>query len=249
MIKAIIIEDEAPAANLLESLVAHTGKDVTILEKCHDLPDGVRSIRTHKPDLVFLDIELPVYSGTDLLQFFNPDEINFQIIFTTAYQDYAVRAFEMSAVDYLLKPIHLEKLQLAIEKAEKRLCRQTHRQLTVLESNMKPEGRTKIVVPVATGYEVLNLGDILFFQAEGSYTEIHYIQAKPIMASKNLKHFEFILEGHPAFIRIHRSYLVNARHIQRILRKDGGVMAVIHKQEFPVSDEKVNTLIEVLKSL
>ncbi len=104
MLKTIIIEDEPAAANLLEEMLKDIEPEVEVIEKCSDLPSGVKSIKRHSPDIVFLDIELPIYSGLQLLEFFNPEEITFQIIFTTAYNEYAMKAFEMSAVDYLLKP-------------------------------------------------------------------------------------------------------------------------------------------------
>jgi len=116
MLRTIIIEDEPAAANLLSEMLKDIAPEVSVVEMCPDLPSGVKSIKRHAPDIVFLDIELPVYSGIQLLEFFNPEEINFQVIFTTAYNEYAMKAFEMSAVDYLLKPLQEEKLNAAIKK-------------------------------------------------------------------------------------------------------------------------------------
>jgi two-component system LytT family response regulator len=117
--KAIIIEDEENAAILLEEMLAEIDPGIKVMEKCRDLPSGVRSIKKHDPFVVFLDIELPVYSGIQILDFFEPDEINFRIVFTTAYSNYAVRAFEMCAIDYLLKPIQESQLKNAIAKLTK----------------------------------------------------------------------------------------------------------------------------------
>jgi two-component system LytT family response regulator len=116
MFKTVIIEDETPAANLLEKMLEELELPIEVVEKCSDLPEGVRAIRKHQPNLVFLDIELPVYSGIQLLDFFNPEEINFNIIFTTAFNEFALKAFEMSAADYLLKPLQHEKLRASLEK-------------------------------------------------------------------------------------------------------------------------------------
>src|ERR1700760_4512052 len=117
MSKAIIIEDEPHAANLLEAMIGELEPEIRVMEKCGDLPSGVRSIRRYGPDIVFLDIQLPMYSGIQLLDFFNPEDLTFQIIFTTASNEYAVKAFEMSAIDYLMKPIQEEKLKAALKKA------------------------------------------------------------------------------------------------------------------------------------
>src|SRR6202050_98925 len=123
MFKDIIIEHELNPANLLEGMLLDLYPSMEIMDKCKDLPSGVKSIRKHKPEVVFLDIELPVYSGIQLLDFFDQKEIDYQIIFTTAYNQYAINAFEMSATDYLLKPIQEDKLRTAVEKVFKQTVR------------------------------------------------------------------------------------------------------------------------------
>jgi len=249
MLRSIIIEDEQHAANLLEAMLHDIDPTIQILEKCGDLPGGVKSIKKNAPDIVFLDIELPVYSGIQLLDFFNIDEITFHIIFTTAANEYAVRAFEMSAVDYLMKPIQIEKLRAAIEKVISKQTIPAMEILPVLKQNFQQEAQNKIVVPVANGFEILNLQDISYFKAEGSYTQIFFASNTKMLISKNLRHFEFILTNIKSFIRIHRSFIVNINFAKRILRKDGGTLILENNIELPVADDKMEIIIESLQKL
>lgn len=249
MLRSIIIEDEQNAANLLEAMLHDIDPTIELLEKCDDLPKGVKSIKKNAPDIVFLDIELPVYSGIQLLDFFNTEEITFHIIFTTAANEYAVRAFEMSAVDYLMKPIQIEKLRAAIEKVITKQTIPVMEILPVLKQNFQQEAQKKIVVPVANGFEILNLKDICYFKAEGSYTQIFFASNTKMLVSKNLKHFEFILTNIKGFIRIHRSFIVNISFAKKILRKDGATIILENNIELPVADDKIEIIIESLEKL
>ena len=249
MLNTIIIEDEHQAANLLEAMIQDAGLDIMVLDKCPDLASGVKSIKKHKPDIVFLDIELPVYSGIELLNFFNPEEINFHIIFTTASNEYAVRAFEMSAVDYLMKPIQEEKLQAALEKIVRIPTIKVSENLPILKNNLHPSVNKKIVVPVANGYEVLNLNDICYLKADGSYTRLFFRSNTNMLVSKNLKHFEFILSDISYFIRVHRSFIVNIHRIKKVLRKDGGTVFLENEAELPIAEDKIQLILNALKML
>jgi two-component system LytT family response regulator len=165
MYKAIIIEDEQKAAGMLEAMLNDIDPEMAIVEKCPDLPSGIRSIKKHRPFVVFLDIELPVYSGIQLLDFFEPEEVDFRIIFTTAYDQHAVRAFEMCAIDYLLKPIQETQLRAAVTKLLNLQKSGIPGALPVLRQNFIEETNKKIVLPVANGYEILNLKDICYLKA------------------------------------------------------------------------------------
>jgi two-component system, LytTR family, response regulator len=249
MLKTIIIEDEPAAANLLEEMLKDIEFEVEVLDKCQDLPSGVKSIKRHSPDIVFLDIELPVYSGLQLLDFFNPEEINFQVIFTTAYNEYAMKAFEMSAVDYLLKPLQEEKLAAAVKKAFAKQAPTSLELLPALKQNLQPNSFKKIVVPVASGFDILNINNICYFKAEGSYTSIFFADNTNLLVSKNLKHFEFILSGINYFVRIHRSYIANINYVKKILRKEGGILLLENKSELPVAEDKMDPIIDLLQTL
>ena len=249
MLRAIIIEDEEHAANLLENMIQDIEFTVEVMDKCHDLPTGVRSIKRNNPDLVFLDIELPVYSGLQLLDFFNSEEITFNVIFTTASNEYAVRAFEMSAIDYLIKPIQIEKLKVAIEKVVIKQSTKRRDFLPILKENFKSESNKKIVVPVSDGYEILELKNIYYFKAEGSYTKIFFANNTSMLISKNLKHIEFILSENHGFFRIHRSFIANLNFARKILRNDGGTLLLENKIELPISDEKMNKVLGFLHNI
>jgi len=249
MLKTIIIEDEPAAAHLLEEMLKDIEPRVEVMEKCSNLPQGVKSIKRHSPDIVFLDIELPVYSGLQLLEFFNPEEITFQIIFTTAYNEYAMKAFEMSAVDYLLKPLQEEKLNAAIQRVYMKQAPTSVELLPALKENLQPNNYKKIVVPVASGFDIINLADICYFKAEGSYTNIFFCDTASLLVSKNLKHFEFILSGITHFVRIHRSYIANLNYARKIIRKEGGILLLENKSELPVAEDKMDSIIDLLHRL
>jgi len=244
--KAIIIEDEPHAATLLQQMLASVAPTVEIVETCRDLPSGVRSIRKHLPDIVFLDIELPVYDGTQLLHFFNPEEISFHIIFITASNQYAVRAFEMNAVDYLMKPLEEEKLEVALKKMTQQKALVEIEKWRMLKKTFQSGTIEKMIVPVSNGFEIVNLSSICYLKAEGSYTAIYFADNKQLLVSKNLKHFEFVLSGMPSFLRIHRSYLINVNMAKKITYKNGGELLLENGVELPVMADKLERLIELL---
>jgi two-component system LytT family response regulator len=248
MLKAIIIEDEPHAADLLQNMLLDIEPALTILDKCRDLPSGVKSIKRHLPDIVFLDIELPVYSGLQLLDFFNPEELQFHLIFTTASNDYAVRAFEMSAIDYLMKPLREEKLRLALEKVLRSQPAPKPDRFPVLKQNMEPNGNKRIVVPVANGFEILPVKDICHLKAEGSYVNIFLVAGGSLLVSKNLKYFEFVLAGNRNFVRIHRSFIVNLHFVKKLIRRDGAFLVLESKLELPVTEDKIDTILDLLQN-
>lgn len=247
MIKALIIEDEPKAANMLQIMLERNQPDVTILEKCLNLPAGVKGIKKLKPDLVFLDIEMPGHSGLQLLDFFNEEEVDFQIIFTTAFNDYAIRAFELSAIDYILKPIQIDKLNAAIDKFRRKKQKDlaTYEKLQLLTQNLN-KGNRRIAIPISSGIEIVRLDDILYFQADGSYTKIFQVNAPPIMVSKNLKYFEDHVGEAESFFRCHRSFLINTSYIKKVLKSDGGMLQLTTGDTLPITTERIDTLIELL---
>lgn len=247
MIKALIIEDEKKAADMLQIMIEKNNDDVKVLDKCYDLPSGVRSIRTHQPDIVFLDIEMPGYSGLQLLEFFNEDEIDFSIIFTTAFNDYALKAFDLSAIDYILKPIQIDKLNSSIEKYRKKRHKQNEdfQKLTTLKHNLNHSDR-KIALPISSGVEIVNVSDIRYLQAEGSYSKFFLSNDKQLVISKNLKFFEELVGDDAHFFRVHRSYIVNINYIKKVLRTDGGTIILNDNTELPIVNDKIDNLIKLL---
>ena len=241
MYKAIIIDDEEMARTLLHGMVTEYCPTIEIADLCKDLPSGVKSIRKNKPDIVFLDIEMPGHSGLELLDFFNENEIDFSIIFVTAYNRYAIQAFKLSAVDYLLKPIETEDLIHAVSMFEKQKDKKNYH---VLKDNFSSRSK-KIGLSNVSSITFVELDDILFFKADGSYTEVFLKEEKVIVTSKSLKHFENILADNPDFYRCHKSYIVNVNHISEYIKSDGGYLKV-HQHDVGVSPDKVAVILEKL---
>lgn len=239
--KAVIIDDEEMARTLLQGMIAEYCDTITIVDLCKDLPTGVKSIRKNKPDLVFLDIEMPGHSGLELLDFFDESEIDFSIIFVTAYNRYAIQAFKLSAVDYLLKPIESDDLIQAISLFSK----QKHKiNISVLKENLSGKSN-KIALHNVSSISFIDLDLILFFKADGSYTEVFLKDGKTILASKSLKHFENILIDNEQFYRCHKSYIVHLKYITEYIKSDGGSLKV-NSHEIGVSPDKISNLLEKL---
>ena len=241
MYKTIIIDDEQMARTLLDGMLAEYCPNVEVVDLCNDLPCGVKSIRKNKPDLVFLDIEMPGHSGLELLDFFDENEVNFSIIFVTAYNRYAIQAFKLSAVDYLLKPIESQDLIDAISHFEKQ---KEKKQYQILKENLFSTTK-KIGLNNVSSINYVELDSILFFQADGSYTKVILQDGKTILTSKSLKHFENILLDNPDFYRCHKSYMVNIKHISEYIKSDGGLLKV-GGFEVGISTEKIAILLDKL---
>lgn len=219
MIEAIIVDDEPRARSVLRNLINQFCPDVEIVAECSDVPDAVVKINKHKPDVVFCDVEMPNYSGLELVSFF--ENVDFEIIFATGYSEYAIQAFEVSAVEYLLKPIRIEKLEGAIEKLKLKLEQNNMiKRIEVLKENLAENAIKKIALPVIDGLIFVDLLDIELLEADGSYTKVWFTDGKNILISKRIKFFETLLNNHPQFYRTHRSYLVNINSIKKYSRKE-----------------------------
>ncbi|MFN3316741.1 MAG: LytR/AlgR family response regulator transcription factor, partial [Raineya sp.] len=196
------------------------------------------------PDLVFLDIEMPGHSGLELLDFFDENEVDFSVIFVTAYNHYAIQAFKLSAIDYLLKPIEIEDLVQAIELFKKN--KERKQSLDALRHNLKQSSSKKIALNSLGNIRFVDTNDILFFQGEGSYTKVFLKNNETITISKNLKNFENLLAEVPDFFRCHKSYIVNVKHISDYVKSDGGYLMVDKKHQIGVSADKVEALLKML---
>lgn len=218
-ITAIIIDDEERARRLLMNALKDHISNVEVLESCSNVPEGVLAINKLQPDVVFLDIEMPTYSGLELLGFFR--KIDFEIIFVTAYNKYAVQAFDVSAIDYILKPIRLDKLESAVEKLAQRLeGNNVMNRLETLQTNMASNKIEKIAVPVSDGLVFVKVLDISHIEADGSYAHLYKTDGTKMLVSKKLKYFEDILKNRDDFYRVHRSNLVNLQNIQKYNRHE-----------------------------
>ena len=238
-IKAIIIDDEKMARTLLAGMMEEYCPDVEVLETCVDLPSGVKAIRKLKPDLVFLDIEMPRYSGLELLDFFEETEINFSIIFTTAYNQYAIQAFKLSAIDYLLKPIETAELEKAIERFKKSTQKTDY---NILKDNLKANSDQKIAISTLNSVKFIELNHIIYFKAEGAYTDIYLLDEKVLTVSKGLKHFEDLLKENLKFFRCHKSYIINTDYITEHIKSEGGFLKLHEKHLVSISVDKTTDL-------
>lgn len=241
-ITAIIVDDEEKARDVLAILLERNCPEINIVAKCNDLPSAVQQINKLSPDVVFLDIQMPQYAGFEIVNFI--PNINFDIIFVTAFDEFALKAFELSALDYLLKPIDRNRLKQCVtkllEKQEK--SKQLQNYKTLLH-NMKNEQDAKLVVSDTNGKRIIALNDICAIKGERAYSQIHLTNNEKILASKNLKHFEQQLKTYPHFYRSHKSWIINLHKVNRVQNSSNKVM-LTNKTEAKISASKIHELQE-----
>lgn len=211
--KAIIVDDEKRARMLLRSIFIDHFKDIEIIDDCADLPTAVKSIKKNQPDLVLLDIEMPGFSGLQLLEFFNEEEVNFSIIFITAYNEFAIQAFKLSAIDYILKPINIAQLSDAIDRFKKQKIRQAQL-IEILRNNLKSHLDRKIAIPNRDSINYIYAREVLYIKADGSYSIFHTIDGQKYTLSRNLKYVEQMIENIPFLKRCQKSFIVNTNEIK-----------------------------------
>lgn len=241
MITAILVDDELNVRNLLRMLLKEHCPEVEILAECSDLPETVKSIRKIKPNLVFLDIEMPGHSGLELLDFFNEEEIDFHIIFTTAYSEYAVQAFELSAVGYLLKPIKSDKLKDTIERYKK-LEKKNTSGLKQLEHNLQHTQNKRITLITKYRTYFVELNNIMFIKGEGAYSEFNLSGGEKVLVSKNLKHYEDMLVVDKRFVRISKQSIINKDYLLEISKSGGHHVILKNNVSLAVSPDKEQLL-------
>jgi two-component system LytT family response regulator len=245
--KAIIIDDEKRARRILNVLIEEECPEIDTVFEAENLVDGVEIIKAKKPDIVFLDIEMPNHSGLQILDFFKKDPINFQIIFTTAYGHYAIEAFKLSAVDYLLKPIDTKEMKLAILKASNNLEENFIKQkLLNLERNFEQLALNKIALEVPKGIRFVSHEDILIFEADGAYTKVYLQNGKTELICKTLKHFSEQLSNKPLFYKPHRSFVINLKYMTEITKKDGLQVIMSNNKSIPIARERKDEFMEII---
>jgi two-component system LytT family response regulator len=238
--KAVIIDDEKSARNLIEAMVKEVCSEITTIYKANELEFGVAIIKEERPDIVFLDIEMPRYSGLQILEFFEGEEINFQIIFVTAYDKYAIEAFKLSAIDYLLKPIHIGELKEAIKKAvDLAKSKKIYTKLEDLKQSFQQLALNTLALDVPKGIVFASYDDILYFEADGMYTKVFTKNVDTFeLVSKPLKHFSDQLENNTFFYKCHRSYLINLKQIKQFFKQDGGYLLMMNQKNIPIAKNK-----------
>lgn len=240
--KAIIIDDEKRARVSLALLLQEYCPQITMVAECENLAEGVKAIRKFQPDLVLLDIEMPGHSGLELLDFFDENDVNFSIIFTTAYNEYALQAFKFSAVDYLLKPINPEQLTEAIARLEKQ--KQKTENYKLLKETINQDSLTKIAVPSGNTLIFIDTTKISHIKGEGAYSEVFCNNGSKHLVSRNLKNFEDILCLDSRFMRVHKSYIVNFEQVVAYNKSDGGSLELETGIHIPVSPDKAQIILD-----
>jgi len=247
MIKTIIIDDEVHCLDTLSILLEDYCKEVHVLEKCLSAIDGMTAIKKLQPDLVFLDIEMPVMNGFDLLMQF--DSIPFSVIFTTSYNQYAIKAIRFSALDYLLKPIDPKELVAAISKIQVQEHKPGIKQFEMMVDYMqqKKSGLQNIAVPTLEGFEMIPAVELVRCEAENNYTHLYLKSGKKITACRTLKEMEEHLKDFSFFIRVHHSYMVNLNEIAKYIRGEGGYLVMNDGTTINVSRSRKEALMLVFE--
>lgn len=244
--RVVIIEDELQAVTALKKELTKHCSELVVCGVASKIKEAELLIKTEKPDLVFLDIQLKDGNGFDLLS--KIGDYNFKVIFTTAYSQYALEAIKISALDYLLKPIDSEELISAVEKAKKISFENMQLQLQNFIQNQNANGlKRKIAIPTSKGISLHEMNTILRLQSDGNYTAIYFTNGKKIMVAKILKDFEELLDK-LGFIRIHHSHIINLHHLDSYNNKDGGYIILNDKTTLPVSKRKKGSLLKLLNN-
>lgn len=243
----LIVDDERGARNLLKNILIESKQDVTQLFEAETLLSAVDIINANQIDLVFLDVEMPNHRGTEILNFIPLEEVGFSLIFTTAYSEYALKAFDMNAIDYLLKPLRPSKVIEAFEKSKKvNNSMDISSRLEELKKSLQSNKFSKIGLPVSEGVKFVEIEKIINLEADGMYTKIYLSDGSIELISKPLKFFADIIENLDLFYRPHRSHLVNLKYIQQYIKKDGNYLVLENDFIVPVSKDKKSELIELI---
>jgi len=244
MIEAILIDDEEHCLDTLSLLLGEYCPQVTIKDKCRSARKGLDAIEKNNPDLVFLDIEMPSMNGFELLE--KLPDISFAIIFTTSYDQYAIKAIRYSALDYLLKPIAPKELISAVQKVETRKNRPFAEQFEILlkQVNHKGIGFQNIAVPTAEGFELIPAADVLRCEAQDNYTHFFLKNKNKIIACRTLKEIEEQLQDFSFFLRVHHSWLVNLNEVTKYVRGEGGYLIMSDGSTVNVSRSRKDALMK-----
>jgi two-component system LytT family response regulator len=238
MIQAVVIEDEEYSRTMLLQLLNEHCRQIHVVAEADSVQTGLTAIIEQRPQLLFLDIELQSETAFEILG--RLPEINFELIFTTAFDHYALKAIKFCAIDYLLKPIDLNELLIAVAKAEKRLNHEyLNKNLEVLINNLKSgsQNNHRIALPTLEGLLFVKVSDIIYCESSGPYTQFFLKQPNKILTSRHLKEYEDLLNGYN-FFRIHKSYLINLHEIQKYVRGDGGQLIMSNGAALTVSKQR-----------
>ncbi len=249
-LNALVVDDERKSAENLKILLEEYCSGVEVGAIAHSVDDALELIKQISPNIVFLDVRMKNETGFDLLE--KCKKINFEIIFTTAYSEYAIKAFKFSAIDYLLKPIDITELQDAIKKVQEKANSKafSEERIESFLSNIKakPSSSSKLALPDAKGLIFVKLSNIVYCEGQNNYTVFHIADGRKVMVSKTLKEYENLLVEH-SFFRIHKSYLINLSEIKEYIRGDGGYVIMNNNASLDVSKRKKESFLHKISEL
>lgn len=247
MIKAVIIDDIEQARITLKKDFETYVPDIEVIGEASGVVEGVKLLRQVHPDVVFLDIQMQDGSGFDLLDLIQ--EINFRIIFITASDAHAIKAFRYAAIDYLLKPVDPDELTLAVEKLREKTSSENEK-YKLLNETLKSGNKqqSKLALHTQEKIHVVNIADIVRCESNVNYTEFHFTDGKKLMVTKTLKEFEDLLTDH-GFFRVHQSHLINTAFIREFIKTDGGSIRMENNHIIPVSTRKRTQVLEMIEKL
>lgn len=245
MIRAIIVDDEPYCCETLVTLLEEYCPQVEVIGVFHNGSDALAPIRQKSPDLVFLDVEMPKMNGFEMLEQLSP--VNFEIIFTTSYDQYALKAIRFSAIDYLLKPVDQEELVKAVQKVIQRTQKTITQQLEILMQKIHHPSTpiSKIAMPTMEGLQMIQVELIISCKSDSNYTILHLKDKKKKVVSSTLKEIEELLEDH-SFTRVHRCYLVNLNEVEKYVKGEGGYLVMSDGSTVDVSRSKKELLMKKL---
>jgi len=244
MIKAILIDDEVHCLDTLSMLIADFCPDVEVMEQCRSAKQGLEAVAKYQPAIIFLDIEMPVMNGFEFLE--QLKEVNFAIIFTTSYDQYAIKAIRFSALDYLLKPIDPKELVAAVHKVQtqKKLPAPEQFEMLMNQVQHKENGFTRIAIPTFDGFELIPAADLIRCEADDNYTHLFLKNGTKITACRTLKEMEEQLQDFHHFVRVHHSYLVNLNEVTKYVRGEGGYLVMSDDSTVNVSRSRKDALMK-----
>lgn len=249
MLRAVVIDDIENIRKKNMAIIKATCPNISVIGQAESVASGVTLIKQLQPDLVFLDVEMPDGTGFDLLQQLQP--ISFKVIFITGYEDFAIRAFRFSAIDYLLKPLDAADLADAVKKAEDALSKEVFDlKLNNLFSNLeRPKNLQKLVLKTADRIYSVNIQDIVNCESDKNYTTFHFINAPQLVVSTNLKEYETLLTPYN-FFRTHQSHLINMAYFDHFIKTEGGNTIVMkNKTAVPLSVRKKEEFLVLLENM
>lgn len=247
MKKAIIIDDENRTRDLIAKMINSFGLDIEAIPAGENVQSGIAAIEAHQPDLVFLDIQMPDGTGFDVLRAI-PNK-NFDVIFITAHEEFAIKAIKFSALDYILKPVDAEELKRAVEKAlESMDTRKEDTQFDALQNNIQPQQKRRLVLKTQESVHVVDLDQIIRCEADRNYTSFFLTENRKILVSKTLKEYETLLSGYN-FLRVQQSHLINLDYVDRYDKGNGGSVVMKDGSEVPLSPAKREIFFKILENL